>query len=222
MCPWVQFWSICKHIFYRFVQVIVGGVLDEGYYKTTFLKQLTRCSNTYYFGALPQVVISFIHMIGCSLDFVNDTCSSMNFSVVWNGFSVCFFNYSCFDHIELTPSLFVQHVVHALVEYSFAVVNTSHSEGLPNCLLEAMMIGTPVIARRVPGNASIVHEGETGMLFDSAEECMEHLSILSEYDNIRNHITDAAIEFVDQRYSFSAERASYQALVTPYLKIQLM
>lgn len=79
------------------------------------------------------------------------------------------------------------------------------------------MIGTPVVARRVPGNASIVHHGKTGMLFDTPEECMEHLLNLSEDDELRAHLANTAKEFVEQQYSFSAERSSYQALVAPYL-----
>src|SRR5262249_21374414 len=47
-----------------------------------------------------------------------------------------------------------------------AVLNTSLSEGMCGVLLEAMAIGTPVVARRNAGNESIVVHGHTGLLYD--------------------------------------------------------
>src|SRR6266566_1736833 len=46
------------------------------------------------------------------------------------------------------------------------LVNPSLYEGMSNVVLEAMACGLPVIASRVPGNAELVGEGETGFLFD--------------------------------------------------------
>jgi glycosyltransferase involved in cell wall biosynthesis/murein DD-endopeptidase MepM/ murein hydrolase activator NlpD len=53
-----------------------------------------------------------------------------------------------------------------------AVINTSQSEGQSNTLLEAMSVGTPVIARNVDGNASLISHGVNGLLFDSADEAI--------------------------------------------------
>lgn len=46
------------------------------------------------------------------------------------------------------------------------LLNPSLCEGMPNVVLEAMACGLPVIASRVPGNDTVVREGETGWLFD--------------------------------------------------------
>ena len=54
---------------------------------------------------------------------------------------------------------------HAAMQSASAVLNSSNSECTPNSLLEAMKIGTPVIARDIPGVRSIVKNGETGMLY---------------------------------------------------------
>jgi len=40
---------------------------------------------------------------------------------------------------------------------------------MSNVVLEAMACGLPVIASRVPGNAELVLEGDTGLLFDLRE-----------------------------------------------------
>jgi glycosyltransferase involved in cell wall biosynthesis len=44
------------------------------------------------------------------------------------------------------------------------VVNPSHSEGLPNVVLEAFAAGTPVVATRVGGTEELVEDGVTGWL----------------------------------------------------------
>ena len=49
------------------------------------------------------------------------------------------------------------------------VLNTSRTEGQSNTLLEAMSLGTPVIARNVDGNSSIIMSGVNGLLFDTAD-----------------------------------------------------
>jgi glycosyltransferase involved in cell wall biosynthesis len=41
---------------------------------------------------------------------------------------------------------------------------TSREEGSPNCVLEAMAIGTPVVSTRTRGTAECVRHGETGWL----------------------------------------------------------
>lgn len=40
-------------------------------------------------------------------------------------------------------------------------------------LLEAMALGVPVLARRIPGNAAVVAHGVTGLLFDTPAEAVQ-------------------------------------------------
>jgi len=46
---------------------------------------------------------------------------------------------------------------------------TSHTEGFPNVLLEALCMGVPVLATDVGGVSSIVHPGETGILVKAGD-----------------------------------------------------
>ena len=45
-----------------------------------------------------------------------------------------------------------------------AFVLSSRYEGMPYTLLEAMAMGLPVVATRVPGNTAVVVDGVTGLL----------------------------------------------------------
>jgi glycosyltransferase involved in cell wall biosynthesis len=61
------------------------------------------------------------------------------------------------------------------------LVLASFMEGLPIVLMEAMAIGTPVIASRVAGIPELVEEGKSGLLFapsdwDALADCMRRLA----------------------------------------------
>src|SRR5262249_6138085 len=46
----------------------------------------------------------------------------------------------------------------------YALVLSSHWEGMPNVVLEAMAAGLPVVATRVEGISELVVEGQTGVI----------------------------------------------------------
>lgn len=50
-----------------------------------------------------------------------------------------------------------------------AFILPSLKEGLPNALLEAMACGLPCVAARSSGNAELVVDGETGVLYEAAD-----------------------------------------------------
>ncbi len=54
----------------------------------------------------------------------------------------------------------------------------SHSESLPNVILESMAAGVPVIATQVGGNPEVVSDGETGLLVGAGNE--EELAVAIE------------------------------------------
>src|SRR5205085_9548154 len=49
------------------------------------------------------------------------------------------------------------------------LVNCSDTEGIPNAILEAMAIGTPVVATSVGGVPALIRDGETGLLTPPAD-----------------------------------------------------
>ncbi|HCR52225.1 TPA: hypothetical protein DIV48_01085 [Candidatus Kaiserbacteria bacterium] len=62
-------------------------------------------------------------------------------------------------------------------------VLNSHYEGLSHVLIEAMVIGTPVIATNAGGNATLVVDGETGLLIPPADDAsLERALIAVEHD----------------------------------------
>jgi glycosyltransferase involved in cell wall biosynthesis len=53
------------------------------------------------------------------------------------------------------------------------VINTSFTEGLSNALLEALACGRPILARDIPGNRSLLHPEDAGVLFRTPTEFVD-------------------------------------------------
>jgi glycosyltransferase involved in cell wall biosynthesis len=56
-----------------------------------------------------------------------------------------------------------------VLEKAIALVLPSHTEGMPNAVLEAMASGRPVIATRVGGVPELVEDGRTGLLVQAGD-----------------------------------------------------
>ena len=110
------------------------------------------------------------------------------------------------------PSVPPQALHRALREFD-AVVNSSLSEGLSNVLLEAMLLGVPVVARRIPGNESIVEHGVTGLLFDQPEQVPALVEQLAKDAAMREKIIQSAAAFAHQHHDIDVERQRYQTLL---------
>lgn len=50
------------------------------------------------------------------------------------------------------------------------ILNNSQSEGLANALLEAAVLGLPILARDIPGNAAVVRHNQNGLLYADEQE----------------------------------------------------
>lgn len=85
-------------------------------------------------------------------------------------------------------------VLLAWFSHADAVLNTSRTEGQSNTMLEAMSVGTPVIARNVDGNASIILNGGNGLLFDTAEGAV---ALVAAVCGLPFHSDCAALQSVD-------------------------
>lgn len=77
------------------------------------------------------------------------------------------------QEIESNAGIFHIHWTN-LVEYYMHLANIfvfpSHREGFPNVLLQAGAMGLPIICSRISGNIDLVTDGQTGLLFEKANE----------------------------------------------------
>jgi D-inositol-3-phosphate glycosyltransferase len=81
----------------------------------------------------------------------------------------------------------------------------SYHESFGMVALEALASGTPVVASRVGGLATIVKDGETGYLFEerSPETLATYLCLLMSENEIRNSMAKAARQSV-MKYNWSS------------------
>ena len=90
------------------------------------------------------------------------------------------------------------------------VVNTSVSEGMSGAILEAMGIGTPVMARNIPANNALLHKDKVGILFSTPKDFHEklHHLIINDQDNYVDDLIQRAKNFVNE-YSMEKEGLGY-------------
>lgn len=76
----------------------------------------------------------------------------------------------------------------AVLRETDVVLNHSASEGLPNALLEAAVVGRPMLARAIPGNAAVVQHGINGLLYTDDEEFRSHVRTLLDNPVLRRRL----------------------------------
>jgi glycosyltransferase involved in cell wall biosynthesis len=107
--------------------------------------------------------------------------------------------------------------LHAAMAEATAVLNTSEHEIMPNSLLEALAIGTPVVARDIPGNRSIVQDGETGLLYASPIECRTKLERLLDQAELPQRFIENGKKLIAEHHSTEQESAHYDTLLRSLL-----
>lgn len=106
-----------------------------------------------------------------------------------------------------------QSFVHTLMRSSFAYINTSINEGMCLAILEAMMLGVPVLARRNTGNTSVLKHRKTGFIFDTSNEAVQYLLELDKNTELRHDIVQQAEKYVKKYHSITNETKSYRNLL---------
>lgn len=103
--------------------------------------------------------------------------------------------------------------LHAAIQDSFAVVNSSTSEGMASAILESMNLGCPVLARNIPGNSAVIQHRETGLLYDTPEQFVELARELKESPSLRTLLTKNAKTYLSKHHSVDKETKTYRCLV---------
>jgi len=90
----------------------------------------------------------------------------------------------------------------AIMKQSQVFLLTSHIEGLPGVILEAMYASCPVVAYGVGGIGEVIDSNETGMLIPKDEEETFVQAVLTVLENkaISDHLTTKAFELVITRF----------------------
>lgn len=69
------------------------------------------------------------------------------------------------------------------------VVNNSVSEGMPNALIEAAVVGCPILAHDIPGNRPVVEHGFNGLLYTNAAEFKDAATRLLDDADLRRTLS---------------------------------
>ena len=93
-------------------------------------------------------------------------------------------------------------------------VQSSHTEGMPSVLLEAMSARTAVVATQVGGTGELVAEGSTGLMVspndpDALADAM--VKVLSD-DELRRTMGENGRERVEQSFAIEPQAAAYWEL----------
>lgn len=89
----------------------------------------------------------------------------------------------------------------SLLGVADALVLASHSEGLPNVVLEALAAQVPVVASAIPGNIELIRDHETGLLFptDDVEALAAHLATLRDDPALRRRMGRAGRALIEEK-----------------------
>lgn len=81
---------------------------------------------------------------------------------------------------------------------------SSLREGLPNVVLEAMALETPVVATRIAGVPSLIEDGRTGRLVepDNVDQLSAAITDLLKHPERRRQMANAARTVIEESYSF--------------------
>ena len=97
---------------------------------------------------------------------------------------------------------------------------SSLREGLPNVVLEALAMETPVVATRIAGVPCVVRDGETGVLVEpgSVAELAQALARLGGDADLRARFARAGRQMIEQSYSFARRMDRIRAIYDELLR----
>ena len=87
-------------------------------------------------------------------------------------------------------------------------LSTSRWEGLPYALIEAQLLGVPIVATNVVGNNEVVENDKNGFLFESAQQACRDIEILLNDEKIYGKMQSEAL--LNFKYKFDIGIAIYK------------
>nr|XP_055023332.1 glycosyltransferase 1 domain-containing protein 1 [Misgurnus anguillicaudatus] len=103
--------------------------------------------------------------------------------------------------------------LHAAMQKSFTLVNSSLSEGMSAAILEAMDLGLPVLARDIPGNTAIIKHEVTGLLYSTPQEFVSMSKQLLNDRELQERMARNGKNYIKTHHNLMKERITYQQLV---------
>jgi glycosyltransferase involved in cell wall biosynthesis len=99
-------------------------------------------------------------------------------------------------------------------------VLSTHSEGLPLVILEAMAAGKPVVATAVDGIPEIVGDGQSGLLFppEDDDQLAAHIMRLLRCRSLARQLGDAGRALVQARFTWEQFAANMNALYAEFVE----
>lgn len=94
------------------------------------------------------------------------------------------------------------------------VVNPSHTEGMPNVVLEGMAVGAPVMATAVGGVPEVIEDGRTGWTVapGSPEAMAERIAAALDDESLRQAVGEAGRAAIRQNHTFDRQADRWIAL----------
>jgi glycosyltransferase involved in cell wall biosynthesis len=118
-----------------------------------------------------------------------------------------------YDWFHYKPDIDLS-LMEKVYQWADIVVNTSLSEGQSTSLLEAMAVKTPVVARDIPGNASIIVHEVNGLLFKDHNDMYNALNhLLTDRDFCKKMISNG-YQTVRENHTIEQEIDAYIKMYT--------
>jgi glycosyltransferase involved in cell wall biosynthesis len=95
------------------------------------------------------------------------------------------------------------------------ILNNSSCEGLSNVLVEASVLGRPLLVRSIPGNAAVVEEGVNGLLFEDAAAFAERALALIDSAELRQSLSRPAPDDFDRADEARCLEKIYREVLSP-------
>jgi glycosyltransferase involved in cell wall biosynthesis len=101
---------------------------------------------------------------------------------------------------------------------SAALVIPSHTEGIPNVVLEAMATRTPIIATRMGGLADILRDGDNAVVIEpkNPHDIAEKIEFVLNNSAYCRKLADRAFQDAKQNYDLPVIKSRLQAILNPY------